>query len=180
MVRCGYKANKHNWGPHGTVCNIPIISRCSTLICPQNHLECGLYIPYCTSLYPIYIMEREREISISIYIWSYIYIYSEREREKQHSFPCKVALQSSPGSLPLIRNYGQLLLKDRSNGDASDTPWEIHRNCRWKVNKNRISKFQGGFCYYIFMMDAPDFKLCLLVGGVFIAWRILEVSIMQS
>ena len=178
MVRCGYKANKHNWGPHGTVCNIPIISRCSTLICPQNHLECGLYIPYCTSLYPIYIMEREREISISIYIWSYIYI--QWEREKQHSFPCKVALQSSPGSLPLIRNYGQLLLKDRSNGDASDTPWEIHRNCRWKVNKNRISKFQGGFCYYIFMMDAPDFKLCLRVGGVFIAWRILEVSIMQS
>lgn len=39
----------------------------------------------------------------------------EREREKQPSFPCKVALQSSPGSLPLIRNYGQLLLKDRSN-----------------------------------------------------------------
>jgi hypothetical protein len=122
--------------------------------------------------------EREIEKSITIYIWSYI--YTVREREKQHSFPCKVALQSSPGSLPLIRNYGQLLLKDRSNGDASDTPWEIHRNCRWKVNKNRISKFQGGFCYYIFMMDAPDFKLCLLVGGVFIAWRILEVSIMQS
>ena len=178
MVRCGYKANKHNWGPHGTVCNIPIISRCPTIF------DLPTKPSWMWVIYPILYLiishlhngERERDT----YIYMITYIYIQWEREKQHSFPCKVALQSSPGSLPLIRNYGQLLLKDRSNGDASDTPWEIHRNCRWKVNKNRISKFQGGFCYYIFMMDAPDFKLCLRVGGVFIAWRILEVSIMQS
>ena len=107
----------------------------------------------------------------------------EREREKQRE-ATQFPLQG--GAAEFAR---QLASHPQLRPVAPKGP--LQRGCQWPTLRNS-SKLQvegeqksdlkvPRRILLLHIHDAPDFKLCLRVGGVFIAWRILEVSIiMQS
>ena len=137
-------------------------------------------------------------ISLSLYVYIYTYIYSiythvciwlhmiinilnithkERKRSNHSSparWPCRVRLAAYLSSATMA----SCCWRTAPTGHASDVPWEIHRNCRGKLKKTQISKFQGWFCYEICVTNAPDSKLCVCACWLFFFFC-LEVSIMM-
>ena len=128
-------------GPHGTVCNIPIISRCPTIF------DLPTKPSWMWVIYPILYLiishlhngerERERERYVYIYIYIYIYdhiyiyIYTVREREREATqFP----LQG--GAAEFAR---QLASHPQLRPVAPKGP--LQRGCQWHTLRNS-SKLQ--------------------------------------